>query len=171
MILLLGVVLAVFVGWQVRHLGLYVALCDTLGLILGGVAAMSYSGLVVGLVPWKHELIATSCMAGVFLVGWMMFRTVARSFAGDLGIEFGKHLDMIGGAAVAFVGTMMFVCMASLIALTAGKLLPQSEMLDPHLRLSADIAAQVCSSITWVTGGLDTITLDRILEYARSPGA
>jgi len=168
MVLLTGVVLGVFVAWRVRHLGIYIALCDTLGVMLGGVAAMAYTGWVVGLVPWAHPLRGPACLAGVFLVGWLMFRAVGRSFAGEWAVDLGKTLDPIGAAVIAFAGTVLFVAMASIVVLTVPTLPPAVGVLEEPLRQAAAIAVSTCRGVAFLTGGEDTITLDRIIEQARA---
>lgn len=153
MILLAGVVLGIYVAWRVKHLGLYLALCDALGVTLGGVAGLAYTGNVVALVPLDHPLKGAICMLAVFLVVWMMFRTLARSFAADWAVEFGKPLDRFGSMAVAFGGTMVFVGMVATIALTSGLIHEKSGWLVEPLEEAAYIVFAACKFIAFFAGG------------------
>ncbi|MBN1346682.1 MAG: hypothetical protein JXQ73_28585 [Phycisphaerae bacterium] len=164
MVLLIGVVLAIFVAWRVRHLGLYVALCDSLGVLFGGVAAMAYSGKVAQLVPIDHPLKGSACMLGIFVLGWVMFRTLSRSFAGDWAVDFGRRFDTIGAMLAAAGGTMMAVGMISLLFLTTGDLLKQIAFLEEPIREAASIAVTACQSVAWFTGSDHVITLETILR-------
>ena len=123
MILLIGVVLAVAIAWQARPYGLYLALCEAFGVTFGGVAALAYAGKVAELVPWEHPLKGTACMLFLFAVVWVAFRTLARSFAGDYAVEFGRYVDTVGSMLAAFWATLMFVGVFSVLFLTTGALL------------------------------------------------
>jgi len=153
MILLVGVVLGIYVAWRVMHLGLYLALCDALGVTLGGVAGLAYAANVAALVPLDHPLKGAICMLAVFLVVWIMFRTLARSFAADWAIEFGKPLDRFGSMAVAFGGTMVFVSVVSMIALASGVIHEKSAWLVEPLEEAAGIAEAACNVVAWFAGG------------------
>ncbi len=168
MILLIGVILGCFVAWQVRHLGLYIALCDAFGITLAGAGAMAYVGKLAELVPLEHPLKGTACLLVIWLFGWMAFRSVARSFPGDVAVVFPRPIDRLGGMVAAFGATMVFVGMVSLITLTTGELLSQIESFVPQIRDAAAIAVRTAGTVGVIAGSLEPITLDRVVELAGS---
>lgn len=163
MVLLIGIVLAVYVSWQTRHFGLYIAFCDAVGVTLACVAAVAYAGPMTDLVPIEHPLRGTICMLCIFLVGWLMFRTPARSFPGDRAVEF-RRIDHIGAMIVAFGGTMMFVGMVSLLFLTTGELLDKIAWLEGSLRQTAGYAISACRFVAFFAGSQEPITLDTVIN-------
>lgn len=165
MVLLIGILLAVTVAWRVRHLGLYIPLCDALGVILSGVAALAYTGHVVALVPIEHPLKGSIGMLCVFLIGWMMFRTVAHSFPGDWAVDFPHTVNKFGGMAVAFGGTMMFVGMVSVLLLTTGDLLlSKAAWLEAPLHQTAGIAVSICQFVAALAGSDQPVTLETVTK-------
>ncbi len=168
MILLIGVILGIFVAWQVRHNGLYLALCDALGITFGGAAALSYVGKVAEIVPIDHHLKGAACMLVVFVLVWLMFRTLARSFAGDYAVEFGKQVDLFGGMVVALGGTMMFVAVIATVFLCTGPLLEKISTFESDLRNTAELAVSACKFIAWFAGEAHAISLDGVVKIAAS---
>jgi hypothetical protein len=166
MVLLIATVLGIFVAWRVRVLGLYVALCDGLGVALSGVAALVYSGDVAAVVPVAHPLKGSACMLAVFVIGWLMFRSAARSFSGEWAIEFGKPIDMFGSMAVAFGGTMMFVGVVSTIILTTGELLDKIAFMTQSLEQTAGIAISACRFVAYFAGGNGQVSLEVVIHLA-----
>ncbi len=168
MILVIGILLALVIAWQVRHLGLYLVLCDALGLTLAGVAAMAYASNLAEIIPLSHPLKGAGCMLSMFAAGWAMFRSVARSFAGGWAIGFGRHADRFGAMLAAFGGTLMFTGVVSTIVLTANA--PQEKMaaLAESLRGAAAIAVTVCKVVAFVAGGQDSLSLEDIIQLANA---
>ncbi len=168
MIMLGGALFALFVAWRVRLLGVYIALCDTLGVLLGGAAALAYTRIVAEMIPFSHPLKGAGCMAGLFLVVWMVFRSLARSFAGDVAIDFDKRVEFVAAALVAFLGTFMFVGFASVIVLVAGNLPPSAAVLDEPLRQAAGVGISAARFVMFFAGGDVPITLETVLAQAQA---
>ncbi len=166
MILLAAVILGAFTAWRVRHLGVYLVLCDVLGILLAGTAAMAYTRWVAELIPWPHPLKATACMAGLFLIGWLAFRTVARSFSGDLAIDFDDRVEQIFAAVLAFGGTLTVVAVASTVVLTLGDLPEPVKALQEPLWQAASLGVAAWRFVAFFAGGGEDITLKTILEQA-----
>lgn len=164
MILLIGVVLAVAIAWQARPYGLYLALCEAFGVTFGGVAALAYAGKVAELVPWEHPLKGTACMLFLFAVVWVAFRTLARSFAGDYAVEFGRYVDTVGSMLAAFWATLMFVGVFSVLFLTTGALLEKIDTFVPPLCQAANIAVGACKFIGFFAGGDGVDSLETIVR-------
>jgi hypothetical protein len=166
MVLLIGTILGLFVAWRVQHLGLYVALCDVLGLTLATVAGMAFAGHVAALVPLEHPLKGAGCILLIVVVGWVAFRTIARSFAGDWAVEFGYALDRFGAMAVAFGGTMIFTSLVSVLFLATGPYLDKIRFLEEPFRQAASIALTACDVAAWFAGGQAPFSLDLVLRAA-----
>ncbi len=165
MILLGGILVASFMAWQIRVYGTYLALCDALGLVVGAGATVAFGASVGDVIPWTHPLKGTASAAGTFVVVWMMFRSVTRSFAGGQNVDFGRSLDTVGGGAFAFVGIMVFIGTTSLIALTSGRQLPQQQMLAEPLRQAASIGLGAARFVAWFVGSTQDLTLDVVLKH------
>ncbi len=164
MVLLIAVVLGLLIAWQARPYGLYLALCEALGVTFSGVAALAYAGNVAVLVPWEHPQKGTVCMLFLFAAVWVAFRTPARSFAGGYAVEFGRHVDTVGAMLAAFWATMMFVSVVSVLFLTTGELLEKIETFVPALYQAASIAVGVCKFIGFFATGDGVDSLETIVR-------
>ncbi len=166
MVMLVAVALSLYIAWQVRHLGLYLVLCDTLGVILGATAAMAYAGPLGDLIPLDHPLKGTACLLVIFLVGWTAFRSVARSFAGDWAVEFGRAVDRFGAMIVAFAGTMVGVSFVAVVSLTTGDLLTKVSWLHDPLQQSTGTVFTAVNMVAYFAGAPQSLSLDQILRVA-----